>query len=105
LGGISAIHEKDRISATIRFEAEDGTKYLVNAGRPPQPKLDKRQPVFFGIQFANDPNWGKTIDERNRKEPRYNAQIDHQLEVVSLNDIAMGVEILLDYEGNTCNIV
>jgi hypothetical protein len=100
-------NKKDRIGATeyiIRVEAQDGTKYLVDAGRQPQPRLDKRKPVYFGIHFANDPNWGKTMDERNQKDPPYNAQIDRHLEVIALNDIAMGEEILLDYEGDACNV-
>jgi hypothetical protein len=88
----------------IRFQAEDGVKYLVDAGRTPHPKLDQRRPVYFGIHFANDPNYGKRKEKRARNDLRYNAMIMHRnLEVIALQDIDMGEEILLDYEGDACS--
>jgi hypothetical protein len=87
----------------IRFVAQDGGKFIVDAGRAPKPKVDKRLPVYFGIQFANDPNWGKSKTERNRRDPRYNASINRHLEVIAMNDIDIGEEIFLDYEGDECS--
>jgi hypothetical protein len=77
-----------------------GVDVIVDPGRESKGDVSYKMPVFFGIHYANDPQWGIKKEKRTSKHPDYNVEIRSDMRVVTLRDIAFGEEIFLNYEGN-----
>ena len=74
-------------------KSDNGT-WVVDPGISPSSGQFERRPVFFGMEFLNDPNYQTRA---RRDAPPYNMSVQENLTVVAVTDIEKGSKLLLDY--------
>jgi hypothetical protein len=105
---IGSVRKADNCPAITRTEyalaaKSGGVNVIIDPGRVISGEVTYKLPVYFGIHFANDPQWKmkkKGRNSRHQKHKAYNVEIRSDMRVVTLCDIKYGEEIFLDYEGN-----
>jgi hypothetical protein len=86
-------------------DSETGKKLIVDPGGGVETNLEFYRPCYFGLHFANDPNWGgirRNDKRRTRQTLQPNFAVNISLVATATRDITVGEELFLDYGGSEC---
>jgi len=96
----ATLSKKKKTIYAMRFKDKDKKAKIMDPGIPPPYRSSQHLPVYFGLQFCNDPNWKQyeTTAKRTRsKVLKPNISVFGDLCVAATQTINVGDEILLDY--------
>jgi len=91
--------KKTKTIYAMRFRDKDKRDKIMDPGIPGPGRSTQRLPVYFGIQFCNDPDWkeeGETTKKKT-KTKNTNVSVYSDLGVLATRRIDVGDEIFLDY--------
>jgi len=76
----------------MKFKDKEGWDKVIDPGIPVPGRTAQRLPVYFGIQFCNDPNWKQDETSKASDIIRSNVCVYGDLGVLATRNIQIGDE-------------